>query len=193
MSRRVLGLDRLVALLAGIVLIALGAGIGAWGLDRLQDVWAAAPTELHLQTAKDAFAASWWAWASGIAGVVLALLGLWWLLAHVPRRSTGPLRLDGSGKDGALRLDGDSAADVAAEVLAETPGVRSASGRVLRDRGEQIAQLDVTAEPTADLALLGREIDRVSAELRSVIGRDDLRGRVRVHVARRAKDQSRVR
>lgn len=193
MSRRVLGLDRFVALLAGLVLIVVGAGIGAWGLDQLQRVWASAPTELHLETATNAYDASWWLWASGAVGAVLVLLGLWWLLSHVPRRSTGPLRLDGSAASGALRLDGDSAASMAAEVLAETPGVRSASGKVVRDRGEQVALLTVTAEPTADLAQLGREIDRVSAELRTVVGRDDLRGRVRVRVARRAKDQPRVR
>ena len=66
-------------------------------------------------------------------------------MAHVPRRSADPLRLPGSNREGALALDGGSAADVAAEVLADLPGVRSASGRMIHERGQLIAVMDVTA------------------------------------------------
>lgn len=110
----------------------------------------------------------------------------------MPRRSADPLRLPGSTTDGALALDGTSAADVAAEVLADLPGVRSASGRTVHERGQLIAVMDVTAEPSTDLAELSAELDRVSADLRSALGRDDVRGRFRVHVARRARCASRV-
>mgnify|MGYP004521258487 CR=1 FL=1 len=192
MSRRVLGLDRFLALLLGLVLVVLGAAVGAWGLGQLTRVWASAPQQLSTAGATSVLEASWWAAAAAAGAVVLGLLGLWWLLAHVPRRSTGPLRLTGSDRSGALLVDGSSAARTAAEVLAETPGVRSASGRVVSDRGQLLAELSVTAEPSVDLAELADAVEATTADLNAVLGRSDLRGRVAVRIARRERSQPRV-
>lgn len=192
MSRSVLGFDRLAALVLGLVLVAAGAAAAAWGLGQLTRVWAGAPQAVSTAGAGDVYGQSWWPGAAAAAAVVLALLGLWWLFAHVPRRSTGPLRLAGSDRSGALAVDGSSAAAAAADVLAETPGVRSASGRVVSDRGQLVAEIDVTAEPDADLAEVAAAVDATGAQLAQVIGRDDLRGRVAVHVARRQRQGSRV-
>ena len=192
MSRSVLRFDRLAALVLGLVLVAAGAAAAAWGLGQLTRVWAGAPQSLSTAGAGDVCGQSWWPGAAAAAAVLLALLGLWWLLAHVPRRSTGPLRLAGSDRSGALAVDGSSAAAVAADVLTETPGVRSASGRVVSDRGQLVAEIDVTAEPDADLAEVAAAVDATGAQLAQVIGRDDLRGRVTVHVARRQRRGSRV-
>jgi len=192
-SRRVLGLDRFLALLLGLVLIALGAAVGAWGLGQLTRVWASAPEQTSTAGATSTvLEASWWPGAAAAGAVVLGLLGLWWLVAHVPRRSTGPLRLSGSDRSGTLLVDGSSAAQTAAEVLAETPGVRSASGRVVSDRGQLLAEISVTAEPSVDLAELAEAVERTTADLNTVLGRSDLRGRVAVRIARRERSQPRV-
>jgi hypothetical protein len=190
-SRTTLGFDRFAALVLGLVLVAAGAATAAWGLGQLTRVWAGAPQSVSTAGVGDVYGQSWWPGAAA-AAAVLALLGLWWLLAHVPHRSTGPLRLTGSDRSGALAVDGSSAASAAADVIAETPGVRSASGRVVSDRGQLVAEIDVTTEPDADLAEVAAAVDATGAQLAQVIGRDDLRGRVAVHVARRQRRGSRV-
>ncbi|WP_432497586.1 hypothetical protein [Kineococcus gypseus] len=192
MTRRVLALDRLAALVAGLVLLALGLAAAAWGAGQLPRLWPAAPAELRLSTATDAYAQSWWPLASGAAGAVLVLLALWWLLAHLPRRGVPHLRLPGSDRTGALAVDGGSAVQAAAEEVAALPGVRSADGRLVHERGHLLAVLTVTADPTADLAELVDGVERVSGDLRRVLGRDDVRGRVRVQVARRARAAARA-
>ncbi|GAA0291922.1 hypothetical protein [Kineococcus aurantiacus] len=192
MGRAVLGLDRLLALLAGVVLLVAGAATAAWGGGWLVRVWSAAPRQLQLKTATDTFAATWWPWAAGVTGAVLVLLGLWWLLAHLPRRGVGTLVLPGSDKHGRLLLEPAGAATAAAEVLEEFPGVRSAGSRVLRDRGQLVVELKALVEPTADLTAVVAATDAVSADLHQVLDRDDARARVHLSVARRARRLPRV-
>ncbi|MGI4895322.1 MAG: hypothetical protein ACRYF3_09435 [Janthinobacterium lividum] len=192
MSRAVLGLDRFMAFVAGLVLIVVGLAAAAWGAGWLDKVWSSAPQTLQLKTASDAFAESWWPWVAGIGGGVFILLALWWLLSHLPRRGVGPLTLPGSGKSGRLTVDPSGTAAIAADVLAETPGVRSASSRVLRDRGQLVVAVKATIEPTADLASVVSATDEVAADLRKVLGRDDARARFQLGVARHGRQQSRV-
>lgn len=192
MGRAVLGLNRVLTLLAGVVLLLLGLAAAAWGAGWLVQVWTTAPETLQLQTATDTFEMAWWPWAAGIAGAVFVLLGLWWLLAHLPRRGVGMLSLPGSAREGRLLVDPAGAASTAADVLGDTPGVRSSSSRVLRDRGQLVVELKAVVEPTADLTSVVAATDAVSADLQQVLGRDDARARVRLAVARRARKASRV-
>lgn len=192
MKRSVVGLDRVVVLLAGLVLLVVAAATAAWGLGRLNDVWPAAPQELQLKTATDAFAASWWPWASGGAGVLLVVLALWWLAAHLPRRGTGPVTLPGTSRSSRLLIDPSAPAAVAADVLAEAPGVRSTRGRVIRDRGSLVVELKATVEPDADLASVVAAADAVTGDLAHVMGRDDARARVHLSVARNGHRGRRV-
>ncbi|WP_328291268.1 alkaline shock response membrane anchor protein AmaP [Kineococcus sp. NBC_00420] len=192
MGRTVLGFDRLAAIVVGLVMVVVGLAAAAWGAGWLVRVWPAAPQQLTLKTATDAFATGWWSWATGIAGAVLVLLALWWLLAHLPRRGVGDLSLKGSGRQGRLTVDPAAAAGTAADVLAETPGVRSASSRVLRDRGQLVVDLSATIEPDADLQTVVAATDDVATDLGQVLGRDDARARVRLSVARRGHKTSRV-
>lgn len=192
MGRAVLGLNRSLALLTGLVLLGLGLATAAWGAGWLVEVWTSAPRTLQLKTATDAFATTWWPWAAGIGGAVLVLLGSWWLLAHLPRRGVGLLPLPGSGDGGRLLIDPAGAASTAADVLGDTAGVRSSSSRVLRDRGQLVVELRATVEPSADLTSVVAATDAVSADLQQVLGRDDARARVRLTVARRGRTPSRV-
>jgi len=190
--RSVLGVDRLAALVAGLVLLALGVAMVLWWGGWLTRLWPQAPEQLTLQTATDALGASWWPAASLAAGLVLGLLALWWLLAHRPHRSTGPVRLQGSDGSGGLLLDGSAAVSTAAEVLQDTPGVRSARGRLVRDRGDLVAEVSAVLEPTADLERVTSGAEDALTDLATVLGRPDIRGRVRLAVARDARREVRV-
>jgi hypothetical protein len=192
MSRRVLAWDRIAVFVVAVVLLALGAAVALWGAGQLTRLWAGAPDRLSTSGVTATYGQSWWRAVSIAAGAVLTLLGLWWLLAHVPRTHVGALRLPGSGSHGRLSVDGDSAVAVAADVLADVRGVRSATGRLKQTRGQILAEMSVTAGPGTDLAQLSAQIDAVSADLAQVLGRDDVRARVRVRIARRDQALSRV-
>lgn len=191
-KRSVLGLDRLATFVAGLVLLALGVAMVLWWGGWLESIWPQAPEELTLRTATDAFAAPWWGWGSLLAGVVVGLLGLWWLLAHRTHRSTGPVRLEGSDSSGGLLLDGSAAVSTAAGVLSGARGVRGARGRLVRDRGELVAEVSAVVEPTADLRHVVAEAEEALADLAAVLGRPDVAGRVRLDVARDTRRESRV-
>ncbi|MEJ5946630.1 hypothetical protein WDZ17_15130 [Pseudokineococcus basanitobsidens] len=192
-KRSVLGLDRLATFVVGLVLVALGVAMVAWWGGWLVLVWPQAPDALTLRTATDAFAASWWGWGSLVAGVVVGLLGLWWLLAHRTHRSTGPVRLEGSDDSGGLLLDGSAAVSTAADVLSGARGVRAARGKLVRDRGELVAEVSAVVEPTADLEHVVEVAEAALADLAVVLGRPDVAGRVRLDVARDTRQASRVR
>jgi hypothetical protein len=86
-------------------------------------------------------------WSAVGAGAVTVLLGLCWLIAHLPARGVGMLVLPGSDRAGRLLVDPGSPAGV----LAGTPGIRSAHSKVVRDRGELVVALTGTIDPRADL------------------------------------------
>lgn len=193
MRRRVLGLDRVLAVLFGLVLFVVGVGAAAWYTGGLRRLWPQFPEQVSTQKTSDLINTDWWPWASGAVGALLVLLGLWWLIAHLPRRGVGSLVLPGSGRTGRLRVDPSGPAATAAEVLADTPGVRSAHSKVLHDRGELVVALTATIDPRAELSEVITAADTVAADLHTVLGRDDARARIHLTVARRARTQSRVR
>ncbi|MGF0310494.1 hypothetical protein [Rhodococcus sp. IEGM1428] len=155
MKRATASLDRTSTAVVGLALIALGGGAIAWergkfpGRERIDAAF--------VDTTVDA---GWWPWALGAAAIVLVLLGLWWLLAHLPRRSVGTVAFAStadSDVDGRLSVDLTTAAKSAAKSLAAHEGVVSASGRSVSDRGEQVVEITATLDPAVT------SLDTVSA------------------------------
>ncbi|MCZ4517425.1 hypothetical protein O4220_02785 [Rhodococcus ruber] len=155
MKRATASLDRTSTAVVGLALIALGGGAVAWergkfpGRERIDAAF--------VDTTVDA---GWWPWALGAAAIVLVLLGLWWLLAHLPRRSVGTVAFAStadSDVDGRLSVDLTTAAKSAAKSLVAHEGVVSASGRSVSDRGERVVEITATLDPTV------ASLDTVSA------------------------------
>jgi hypothetical protein len=188
MSRATIAVDRLVTFILALALLASGAGAAVWGTDRVSPL----SGSLHFAPVAEATTKTWWPWAAGAGGVVLVLLGLRWLLSHLPRRGIGPVKLTGTGRGGRLEADAGSAATAAAQVFEATPGVRSAHGTMMHERGHILARLNVTIEPHADLTQISEAADRISAQLRHVLGRDDLTCRIQLRVGGRNKPAPRV-
>lgn len=145
MKRATASVDRTSTALVGLALIALGGGAIAWergelpGRERLDAAF--------VDTAVDA---GWWPWALGAAAIVLVLLGLWWLLAHLPRRSVGTVAFASTADadvDGRLSVDLGTAARSAAKSLATHEGVVSATGRSVSDRGQRVVEITATLDP----------------------------------------------
>lgn len=188
MSRLTTGLDRLLALLVGLVLIVVGAGAIVWQLG----TFSRAPKTLTAPGLVNATTQSWWPWAVGIGGAVLILLALRWLAAHLPGRKVHAAKLAGSDATGKLTVDLTALAAAAGEALADTPGVRSAAGKAVTDRGRRTLELIATIEPSADLAAVAAAADRVGADLHQALAEPAIATRVHLHTARSARSGPRV-
>lgn len=183
MSRSLVALDRTVIGVLGLVLLALGALGLVWQLELVDAAVNSTVDTPWLTTATEA---GWWPWAVGAAGVVLALLGLRWLVAHVSRRTLSGAPLPGSGRAGRLTADMGAVAEAAAESVADTRGVRSVAGRAIDDRGRRTVQLTLTLDPTADLSPAVEASERVARELAQALPEEAPALRVHLHTARRS-------
>jgi hypothetical protein len=189
MGRGVIAVDRAAAFVLGAGLTAAGAAALGWRFHLIPD----APELLRFGWLADTTRTTWWPWATGAAGVLLVLIGLIWLTRHLARSGVGRLKLPGSDHTGRLTADADAAATAAGHTLTQTAGVRNCTGRVVRDRGQVVAELNPTIEPTADLDTVRAAAERASHDLHRNLGRDDLHHRVQLHVARHDGAPTRVR
>ncbi|MET0788804.1 MAG: hypothetical protein ABWY33_06130, partial [Cellulomonas sp.] len=168
MRRSILAFDRVVVLLLGLVLVVVGVAAVGWQVGFLADVWPDAPSSVDVDTGRVTDASSF-AVVAGVVGGALVVIGLWWLFAHVPRRSVGSLRLPSGPTSGRLVVDPGPAVATAAEVLADDPVIRAARGAVLADRGELVVRLRATVDPDSDLDAVVGACDRVLADLAHVL------------------------
>ena len=89
MSRALVALNRLVAFMVGLILIA-GAAAGVLWWRGAFPSW---PTRIDTRPAVDLAGQTWWPWAAGSLGLALILIGLRWLVANLPNRGISQLRL----------------------------------------------------------------------------------------------------
>ncbi len=170
MSRAVIGLDRILTFVVGLVLLALGVAGALWWRGSFPS-W---PHTLNLRSVLDLTTQPWWPWAAGLVGLVLLLAGLRWLVSHLPSPAVTHLTLPGSTPAGALVAQARPVAAAAAEALQQTTEVRSARGTVRQERGQLTVRLTATIDPHADLHLIAATADHVAADLAKVLQRDDL-------------------
>lgn len=188
MTRRTVAVDRVLVLLAGLVLLAVGVLAVLWQLGRLPG----APEHLVMAPGvADAPRQGWWGSALAVAGLVLVGLGLWWLLAHLARSRPTRLGLPGSSPQGRLSYDVGAVADAAARSLGTRPDVTNVRSTAAYAKGRPLADLKATTSARADVA----SIERAVADLADQVARatDDRVGlRVRVVVGGRAPATRRV-
>jgi hypothetical protein len=128
-----------------------------------------------------------------LGGVLVALIGLLWLMSHVRVDRVGALALAGGDRTGRLTMDASALASGAADALSRHPGVSSASGRLVEEKNRVVLALTATVSPQADLRDVIRACDDVAEHVLRSTGRQDLACRIRVKVAARARSAPRVR
>ena len=185
-KRSAVAVDQVAVLLLGLALTLGGLALLAWRPGLLADVWPDSWNPVQDQVRLDTgfLDAEWRPWALGVVGVLSVVLGLGWLVSHVPNRAVGTVVLPGGPVPGTLRIDPSPAARTAAEELRKHPGVRKASAAVVRERRETVARMHVVLEPTGNLRDVVVAINQVSADLRQVLGTDRIAGRVEIEVGR---------
>lgn len=194
MNRTVLRLDRALLALAGLVLVVVGVAALLWTTGTLAEYVDGVPATLDTSAATDADSQSWWPYATGAVALVLAIVAVWWMLAHLPARTVPEQDLPGSSRAVRLRIDRGAVADATARAAQQIPSVRRATA-TLRDEGaELVLSLLVTVDPATDLPGLATRLDDVVTDSATVLPDDRLRSRttVRMRSSRRAARTARV-
>ncbi|WP_338887986.1 hypothetical protein [Rhodococcus sovatensis] len=130
--------DRFATFVVGAVLIAVGAAAAAWQRGQLPDQVHEARRTFETWSPGSWADMAWWPWALTAAAVLTLAIGLRWLYAHRPRRQ--PARLV-SENDEHASVDLVSAAQNAAAEFESTPGIASASGRVLDVKNKRVLRI----------------------------------------------------
>ncbi|MBD7951163.1 hypothetical protein [Oerskovia rustica] len=195
MNRTVLRLDRVLLALVGLVLVAVGVAALLWTTGTLAEYVDGVPDRLDTSPATDAASQTWWPFVTGAVALILAIVAVWWMLAHLPARSVAEQDLPGSSRAMRLRIDrGGGAAPAPPHAAQQVPSVRRATA-TLRDEGsELVLSLLVTVDPAADLPDLATRLDDLVADAATVLPDERLRSRttVRMRTSRRSDRGSRV-
>ena len=183
MTRRLRGLDRVLVLVVGAGMVALGLlGLDwhyAWLGDR--------PDTLDTSAAGDVVATAWWPWAGAAGGVGLGVVGLAWLLAHLRRPGTASRRLADTDATGLLEADLRSVAAAAADryaALAPVVGMRG-STRTIGSRA--VIVLSGHVDPYADADALVEAATTCAVDLEAAFPGEGLTCRVVLDAPRRPR------
>lgn len=145
MSRR-LRLRGLVLVL-GLALAAAGLVLVDWQQGRVLDL----PPRWDLDSLVDASRRSWWPWAQGAAGVVLALAGLFGAASHLPGRGPRTVGAAEPEPTGTVDLDLASLGSVLTHQLGSSGTTTGARASFHRARGRVLCVVDARLSPDADL------------------------------------------
>jgi hypothetical protein len=170
---RVNATNRTVLVLIGLVLLAVGVGGLLLSLDLIGAGTGRRPVVPDL-VAGFVIGTSWLPWAAAAAAFVVALLGLWWLLAQF--RVDWPTQLDltGDRPDGTTTLAAGALTDAVEDDAASIRGVTGASASL---RSQPTRRLDLTVDLAAfaDLGEVRHRLEQQTAtRTRQVIDQPNL-------------------
>ncbi|QNG20033.1 alkaline shock response membrane anchor protein AmaP [Rhodococcus triatomae] len=182
MTRIATAVDRVVAFLVGLALLAAGAAAIVWNTDLVSG----APEHLTTPWFDSVRAAGWYPWLLGGAGLALTLLALRWLFAHGPASKVRRLVVPTDGAGGVVSVDVGEIASAAAVAAESVPEVLSADGRAVVDRGVPTVELDVTVSLAGGIDTALASTEQVREQLSAMVG-PLVATRTRVRVERGAR------
>jgi len=181
MDRRPAHVNRTGLLLLGAVLAAAGGvgfarGVGAFGNARTSS------PVLTGEARRFADEHGWFWPAVAAAAVVLALLGLAWLLMQLRSGRSRGITLEPTAENGATRVEAGAIAGALEAEIGEYPGVRKVRARLIGSSKGSELRLKVAYGPAADPAELRRRIqDEAIPRLCGAIERESIPTVVRLH------------
>lgn len=182
MDRRPAHLNRTGLILSGVVLTAAGGAGLARGLGAFGDGRASAPV-LTAGARRFAEDNAWFWPAVAAAAVVLALLGLAWLLAQGRTGRLPGLALEPDAGAGTTRLSAKAIAGALEAEIGEYPGVQNVRARLLGSSRAPELWLNIAYGRDADPAeLRGRVQDEAVPRLRAALERDSVPTVVRLRL-----------
>lgn len=179
LNRTWLTLMGILLLLAGLAMIVIGTGLlqtlarsAGYSVDR------PAPTNrLFGSATASAFGLTWAIVLMAVVGIVLALLGVGWLVAQIPRSNEAKaFRLHDSAADGLTRCSPHVLTDAVENQIKSLPGVSGASAVLRGTAQEPDLTVRVTANDRTDIPQLlnilqTRVADDVGGALDTQLGR----------------------
>lgn len=184
MTPRMIRFDRAATLLVAILLVALGLLFVDWHYRWVLDSY---PGELSTGPARETVTASWFPWVLAVAGIVMGLLGLVWLLAHLRRRGPSMLRLRASDETGRVQADLRSIADAAADRLQNMAALTGVTGTVATIRSRPVILLRGRVDPVASVASLTEAAEICAQEVAAAFPGQSISCRILVDSPRRGK------
>ncbi|MDL4821959.1 alkaline shock response membrane anchor protein AmaP [Actinomadura opuntiae] len=182
MNRRPAHLNRTGLVVVGALMVAAG-GVGfARGLGVFGDGRATGP--VFSATVRRYAADHGWFWpAVAAALIVLALLGLAWLLAQGRSGRLPGLAMEPDPSGGRTRLSGRAVTDALESEVREYPGVRTVRARLLGSSRRPELRLNVAYGRRADPADLRRRIEEEGMpRLAAALGREAVPAVVRLRL-----------
>jgi len=166
LNRVLLGLLGLVLLIAGVA--GLLFGLGAFGEELAGDRVLAREVEQFVVDQ-----AAWFWPVVAAVSLLLAVLALRWLLLQLQTDRVGDLDLTERRNVGETHVDSTAVTDALVVATEATPGVQSASARLVRVRGGQRLVLSVRLADRVDLAATRRGLaEGPLTDLRQALGAD---------------------
>lgn len=193
MTRTATVLDRVATCIAGLLAIALGVAAILWNLDVIKDL----PARIDIPWAEDLGDRSWWPWAVGVGGVLLALLALRWLISHVPLRRVKEITVPGSNSHNSITADLGAVAEGVTASLEDFDEVSGVRGKALVDRGVRTIDLRVTLRRSVvsgseTLPELVSRVANTGDQVQAVVGDSSVATRIRIAVKSTKHDEPRT-
>lgn len=185
-------MNRLLAILIGLVLIVLGAAAIAWWSGALARLIPSTPSTVDVARVQDVTDTTWWIWVALLAGLGAIALAVRWLIAHVRTDAWGPWTLAGSSPRSRLMLDTSAVASHYAKLVGSLHGVHSCRARVLSDRDAPVLEARTRIATDADLHALIPRIVHLTKDAQRVLGIDPLGTRHRLSVSPGPRASSRA-
>ncbi|STD34397.1 Uncharacterised protein [Corynebacterium striatum] len=172
MSKGLAAFDRILLLIIAAILIVLGlwpilihfevpfALYFARWVDH--DEWAALPQQ------------GWWAAALGTATVVLAVSGLWLVIANLRHHRFNNVASESSNDNGKISTNMQAIAGAVADTLAAEDGVDKVTRLVAYDRARPTLQYTVEANPDTALSALVDAVETNEQDFRLAFPEADL-------------------
>lgn len=175
MTRKLLGFDRFIVLVVGVGLVLLGLLAVDWKNHYVLNSYS---DTLRTSATGDVLTSSWWPWVFAIAGVILGVLALWWLLAHLRREGPSRLRTNVSDETGRVEVDIRSVATAAAAYLATVAPVVNPRGTTRTYGGTTLVLLRGRVDPAADVESLTQAATTCTNHITAAFPNDKVECRV---------------
>ena len=117
-----------------------------------------------------------WFWpVAAVAAGVMALLGLWWLIAQTSTSSLRRYRVPGRQPTDRITVHGSALLAAVCDEIEDYPGVRAASGSMAGSSRRPLLRLTVDLDQSASPGVVRGRVEREAlARVRQACGLDEL-------------------
>ncbi|MFZ2174467.1 MAG: hypothetical protein WAW17_10600 [Rhodococcus sp. (in: high G+C Gram-positive bacteria)] len=180
MTHRVAAVNRLIVLVAGLLLLGFGAYATAWDAEvPIVREWV---SRFDRERVTDIPDQDWWVWALVATTIVGFAFGIMMLALDLTRRRPGPVAVPDPESGTFVTVDLGSLANGVSNELARYPGVRQTRARAVVERGLPTLSVVVTADPAIDIADFTHTSEGIASWVTSTLGGAQVATQILLHL-----------